>query len=141
MVGMIVTGHGSFASGITSGLKLLAGELQDYQPVDFTPEDSVDSLTQKLSCALDELQGCDGVLIFADLAGGSPFNVSVRLKMERKQEILVIGGANLPSVLNAFMTREMSETAEKLASDSLIAGKDAMVCFTGSSDEDNEYEE
>ena len=26
MIGMIATGHGSFATGITSGLKLLAGE-------------------------------------------------------------------------------------------------------------------
>ena len=31
MIGMIATGHGSFATGITSGLKLLAGEPQDYE--------------------------------------------------------------------------------------------------------------
>lgn len=56
MVGMIVTGHGSFATGITSGLKLLAGEPEDFESVDFTPEDSVDSLKEKLKAALARLR-------------------------------------------------------------------------------------
>ena len=55
MVGMIVTGHGSFATGITSGLRLLAGEPEDYEAVDFLPEDSVDSLTEKLRAAAERL--------------------------------------------------------------------------------------
>ena len=38
MIGLIVTGHGTFATGLTSGLKLLAGELSDYVPVDFDPD-------------------------------------------------------------------------------------------------------
>ena len=39
MTGIIVTGHGSYATGITSGLKLLAGEPEHYRAVDFLPED------------------------------------------------------------------------------------------------------
>ena len=53
MTGIIVTGHGSFASGITSGLKLLAGQPQNYEAVDFLPEDSVESMAEKLSEAVE----------------------------------------------------------------------------------------
>lgn len=72
MVGMIVTGHGSFATGITSGLRLLAGEPENYEAVDFTPEDSVDTLTEKLTAALERLAGCDGIVIFADMISRNP---------------------------------------------------------------------
>ena len=44
MIGMIVTGHGSYATGITSGLKLLAGEPENYVPVDFLEDDSLEIL-------------------------------------------------------------------------------------------------
>ena len=131
MVGMIVTGHGSFATGITSGLKLLAGEPENYEAVDFTPEDSVDTLTEKLTAAVERLAGCDGIVIFADLTGGSPFNVSLRLKLSRKEPIEVIGGANLPAVIDAFMSMGMQSDAQAMASGSLEAGKNAMVRYVG----------
>ena len=128
MVGMIVTGHGSFATGITSGLRLLAGEPENYEAVDFTPEDSVDTLTEKLTAALERLAGCDGIVIFADLTGGSPF-------------IEVIGGANLPAVIEAFMSSKFQESAETLAESALEAGKNAMIRYAGVPDGDDECEE
>ena len=106
MIGMIATGHGSFATGITSGLKLLAGEPQDYETVDFLPEDSAEALAQKLDAAYERLSGCEGIVIFADLTGGTPFNVSIRMKMEHpERQIEVIGGSNLPAVLEGYMAR------------------------------------
>ena len=141
MVGMIVTGHGSFATGITSGLRLLAGEPENYEAVDFTPEDSVDTLTEKLTAALERLAGCDGIVIFADLTGGSPFNVSLRLKLSRQEPIEVIGGANLPAVIEAFMSSKFQESAETLAESALGAGKNAMIRYAGVPDGDDECEE
>ncbi len=141
MVGMIVTGHGSFATGITSGLKLLAGEPENYEAVDFTPDDSVDTLTEKLTAAVEKLSGCDGIVIFADLTGGSPFNVSLRLKMSRGEAIEVIGGANLPSVIDAFMAAKFQTEAKALAESSLEAGKNAMVMYAGAFGEDDDCDE
>ena len=141
MVGMIVTGHGSFATGITSGLRLLAGEPENYEAVDFTPEDSVDTLTEKLTAALERLAGCDGIVIFADLTGGSPFNVSLRLKLSRQEPIEVIGGANLPAVIEAFMSSKFQESAETLGESALEAGKNDMIRYAGVPDGDDECEE
>ena len=141
MVGMIVTVHGIFATGITSGLRLLAGEPENYEAVDFTPEDSVDTLTEKLTAALERLAGCDGIVIFADLTGGSPFNVSLRLKLSRQEPIEVIGGANLPAVIEAFMSSKFQESAETLAESALEAGKNAMIRYAGVPDGDDECEE
>lgn len=51
MIGLIVTGHGNFATGITSSFRLIAGESPDYEAVDFLPEDSIEMLTEKLKNA------------------------------------------------------------------------------------------
>lgn len=141
MVGMIVTGHGSFATGVTSGLRLLAGEPENYEAVDFLPEDSVISLTEKLKAAAERLSGCSGILIFADLTGGSPFNVSIRMKLEGNGALEVIGGANLPSVLQGYMARMAEDDVSVLAMDVLAAGKEAMVRFEASGNDDDDYEE
>ena len=53
MIGLIVTGHGNFASGLTSSLKLIAGEPKNYVAVDFLESYSVDDLERELTKALD----------------------------------------------------------------------------------------
>lgn len=141
MTGIIVTGHGSYASGITSGLALLAGDTEQYVPVDFIPEDSLESLTEKLEQAVECLRDCESILIFTDLTGGSPFNVAIRMKMEGMEKLEIIGGANLGAVLHAYLTRLTGETGKTLAQGSLKAGRDAMVLFEAASGEEEDYEE
>ena len=58
MIGLIVTGHGNFATGLTSSLKLIAGEPKNYVAVDFLESYSVDDLERELTKALDELKDC-----------------------------------------------------------------------------------
>ena len=44
MIGLIVTGYGSFASGMLSAVELLAGKPEHFEAVDFTLENSTDDL-------------------------------------------------------------------------------------------------
>lgn len=144
MTGIIVTGHGSFATGITSGLKLLAGETECYEAVDFLPEDSIEMLTDKLKAAIVRLDSCEGILILADLAGGSPFNVSLRLKLASEKKIEVIGGTNLPVVLDSYMSRAMIEDTARLAASSLSNGREQLILYApemSGSRSDDEIEE
>lgn len=149
MIGMIVTGHGNFATGLTSGLKLLAGEPEYYAAVDFAPEDSIEILTQHLTEALEHLKDCEAVAVFTDLTGGSPFNVASRLKQAAgERPIEVAGGTSLPVVLNAYMTRSIVADAAELVDQSLAAGREQMIrvqLTAGSTADDDceceEYEE
>lgn len=141
MTGMIVTGHGSYATGITSGLKLLAGEPEHYRSVDFLPEDSTESLEEKLRDAIRNLEECDKILILADLVGGSPFNVSLKLKLSGGWEMEVIGGCNLPVVLDSYMARIMEEDVYRLASSSARVGRDQLIHYVQQQSDDDDYEE
>ena len=48
MIGLIVTGHGHFATGLTTSLNLIAGDAKEYVAVDFEATDSTDDLAKKL---------------------------------------------------------------------------------------------
>lgn len=141
MIGIIVTGHGEFASGLTSGLKLLAGETEYYEAVDFKAEDSTEVLGENLRSAIRRLGDCESVAVLADLVGGSPFNVASRLKMSGIHENMeVVGGISLPLVLHAYMSRAMISDIKELLDASLEMGKQHMMYFH-TSDEDCELEE
>ena len=92
MVGIIVTGHGNFATGLTSSVKLIAGMPELYETVDFVQEDSVEDLETNLNAAIDNLkEDCkEGILIFTDLVGGSPFKTSVEISLTREEKSLFL---------------------------------------------------
>ena len=54
MIGLVVTGHANFGTGITSFVNLIAGEQEAYKAVDFLPTYSTEDLTCELTKALDE---------------------------------------------------------------------------------------
>ena len=79
MIGLIVTGHANLGSGMTSSVNLIAGEQEAYRYVDFLPTYGTEELTEEIAKAMDELKDCEGIIIFTDLMGGSPFNVAAFL--------------------------------------------------------------
>lgn len=105
MIGLVVTGHAQFASGITSALSLLAGELQDTRVVDFPGTQSPEELTANMAAAIDELTEAEGVLICSDVLGGSPFKSAATLAATHSR-VRVIAGTNLPLLIEAYMAHE-----------------------------------
>ena len=66
MIGLIVTGHANFGSGMTSSVNLIAGEQEAYRYVDFLPTYGTEELTEEIAKAMDELKDCEGIIIFLD---------------------------------------------------------------------------
>ena len=128
MIGLIVTGHGNFGSGLTSSLQLIAGEQESYQFVDFTKE--VDELREDLNNAMDALKDCEGILVLSDLVGGSPFKTAVEVGFPRGN-VEVVGGANLPMLVEISMTRKFmtDATAQTLADAAVMTGKEQILRY------------
>ena len=55
MIGLIISGHGNFASGLRSSLKLIAGEPCNVEYVDFEETDSIEDLRKKYYISLKNL--------------------------------------------------------------------------------------
>lgn len=63
MVGIIITGHSNFATGIVSAVRLVAGEQKNLEVVDFYDTYSTEELRTKLIEALDRLDGCKDIIV------------------------------------------------------------------------------
>lgn len=123
---MILTGHGHFASGMTSSIDLIAGPQESWKAVDF--EDDTDKLEKELTSALDEMKDLEGVIVFADLAGGSPFKTAV-LVSQGRENVEVIAGTNLPMLAEISMARKFGMDLATLVNSALETGKSQIVRF------------
>lgn len=127
MNGLIITGHGSFASGLQSSVKLIAGEQPNIEYVDFVESDSTDDLETKLSAALSRLEEADGILFLCDLVGGSPFKTAATLSA-KKMNIAVIGGANLAMIIETAIMKD-NFTVDELKNMAVNSGKEGIKAF------------
>ena len=74
MIGIVVTGHGNFATGLTSSVKLIAGMPECYQTVDFVQENSVDDLEANINEAISYFK--------------NPNNAGLKTKLENKLKLI-----------------------------------------------------
>lgn len=112
MIGIIVTGHGKFASGLASSIEVIAGKQDKFEAVDFPIGSTSADLAAQLQEAVDRLN-CSDIIFCTDIAGGTPFNQSVILSTHLANS-KVISGTNIPVLLEALFSRA-NQTALSMA--------------------------
>lgn len=105
MLGIILTGHGGFASGLAQAMKQVLGEQPQFVAVDFPESSTTARLTAQLTEAMQTLSACEGVVFLTDLLGGTPFRVASTLAMQTPG-CEVITGTNLQLLLEMALERE-----------------------------------
>jgi PTS system mannose-specific IIA component len=76
--------------------------------------DAIEALEEKIEQQVQALNTGQGVLIFVDLFGASPFNASARVAV-RYENVDVITGMNLPMLLETTLNRESSSLQDLIA--------------------------
>ena len=127
MTGIIVTGHGNIATGIGSAVKLVFGQPEKFYTVDFTEGITPELLEEEILDKVNETGAENGVLIFSDIAGGTPFKTASIISLKR-ENIKVISGMNLPMILEIICEREEMEL-EELYYHAMTTGKDEIKGF------------
>ncbi|MFT9249506.1 PTS galactosamine/N-acetylgalactosamine transporter subunit IIA [Schleiferilactobacillus harbinensis] len=126
LIGIIITGHGHFASGIVSTIKLLSGSQQKLTAVDFTEGMTAEELQTHLTKAVKDLGDVSGVAFFTDIPGGTPFNQAVLYHTQHK-ETTVMAGTNVSMVMEVLFQRELS--VGQFTTVALQAGKAGVVAY------------
>ncbi len=128
MIGFLVIGHNHFGSGILSAAEMIVGKHKNIECIDFLPDFDTTALDNAISQALDNLDYNEGIMIFTDLVGGSPFNRSMVVYTERPEcNIHVISGTNLPVLVEALNLRESTNDPEVLVKQVMEAGRNNIV--------------
>ena len=120
MIGIIVAGHGNFASGITTMLELVVGKPEHYEFIDFLQGESQEALEEDYRDKLDKLKDCEKIVIMTDITGGSPFKSAVTYAVS-DDRLNVISGTNVPMLVELIFGR-MNQSA-------MEAGKAQIIRF------------
>jgi len=128
MVGIVLVAHCNLAEEFLQVLKLIGGEIDNFCPVRFNPEDSPeDSLDspedslKKISDAVKKTDRGKGVIILTDMFGGTPSNLSLTLLEEGRVE--VVTGVNLPMLIKLTQIRQKAVRLFDLAQEIKSCGQ------------------
>ena len=113
MIGILVTGHGSFATGIVSALEVILGKQDNLVTVDFPDGDTKTELEKNMQEGFLKLNACEKIAVFCDLLSGSPFNTAIPYGI-RNENIKVLFGTNLAMLIEFTLNRNMGGSFDAL---------------------------
>jgi PTS system mannose-specific IIA component len=103
MVGLVVASHGRLAEELVATARQIVGEFPRVATLSVEPSASPDEIRVRMKETVRSVDDGEGVLVFADLIGGSPCTQSLSLCQQARIEVLT--GVNLPMLLKANSLR------------------------------------
>jgi PTS system mannose-specific IIA component len=113
MVGLVVATHGRLAAELVATAEQIVGQVQAITTVSLEPGASPSEIREKMRDAVRAVDQGDGVIIMADLFGGTPCKESLMLCKSGNLEVLA--GINLPMLLKANSLRAEAMPLSDLA--------------------------
>ncbi|MDF7670799.1 PTS sugar transporter subunit IIA [Orbaceae bacterium ESL0721] len=126
MIGILLVSHGKMAEGIKDSVKMIVGETPQFKTLSLIAGQDIADLQQHILTESKQLNEGDGVLIFVDLFGASPYNAAVKCLPEWQKagiKARIITGMSLPMVITAMINRDASNL-DNLTKEAIEAGKD-----------------
>ena len=127
MIGLIIATHGNSSVELIKAAEMFAGPLSQCRAWTLNPGDNIQKGEQMLEEYVDELDQEDGVLIMADLFGGTPANLATKIAL-RKENVETVTGVNLPII--QFVTERETQMLDELVESCIEAAQDGIKCPT-----------
>jgi len=114
MIGALIVTHGNLAHELLNAARQIEADVAGIEAVPLEWSDSVEDARDKIAAALETIgRGRRGVIIFTDMFGGTPGNLSLSFLEEGRVEIVT--GVNLPMIVKFAMVKEESKDVAELA--------------------------
>ncbi|MFB0565049.1 MAG: PTS sugar transporter subunit IIA [Candidatus Aminicenantaceae bacterium] len=97
MIGGIIVSHGKLAEELLNALTIILGEAPNIDAISIGWYDDVGESKKKISQSLKRVDQKNGVVIFTDMFGGTPSNLSFSFLKDNQVEIIT--GVNLPMLI------------------------------------------
>jgi len=146
MLGVVIATHGTLSDGIKDAAEIIMGNTENIITVNLNAGDDVEQLGKKINNAILEVNQGDGVAVLVDLVSASPYNQSVlvtnQLERELKDKVYIIGGVNLPMLLEIINHQILGTQIEIVAKSAAQQAKECISSWHAPVDVDaNEIDE
>ncbi|HVR41335.1 MAG TPA: PTS sugar transporter subunit IIA, partial [Thermoanaerobaculia bacterium] len=105
--------HGNLAYELLNAAQQIEADIAGIEAVPLEWNDTVDEAREKIREALERLATARGVIIFTDMFGGTPSNISLSFLEQGRVEIVT--GVNLPMIVKFATVKEDAKDVATLA--------------------------
>jgi len=120
MIGGIIVSHGKLGEELLNALTIILGEAVNIEAISIGWYDDVEESKKKINQSLKRVNQKNGVLIFTDMFGGTPSNLSFSFLNNNQVEIIT--GVNLPMLIK-FVSLQRSHNLNEVAKKVVEQGK------------------
>jgi PTS system mannose-specific IIA component len=120
MIGGIVVSHGKLGEELLNALSIILGEAPNIEAISIGWYDDVDESKKRINQSLKRVNQKSGVVIFTDMFGGTPSNLSYSFL--KGNEVEIITGVNLPMLIK-FVSLQRSSSLRDVARKVVEQGK------------------
>jgi len=108
MVGAVIVTHGQLARELLDATERIVGRTEGIAAVSIDWDDDVAVARQQIQETIETVNSGGGVLIFTDMFGGTPTNVS--LAFLEQDQVEIVTGVNLPMLIKLTSLQNASES-------------------------------
>ncbi len=120
MIGGIIVSHGRLAEELLNALTIILGEAPNIEAISIGWYDDVEDSKKKINQSLKRVDQKNGIVIFTDMFGGTPSNLS--FSFLRDNHIEIITGVNLPMLIK-FVSLQRSNNLKDVSKKVVEQGK------------------
>jgi PTS system mannose-specific IIA component len=97
VIGVVIVTHSGLAKDFLQATETIVGELTNFRAVSLRSDEAVESMTDRIRTAIEDVHKEQGVVVLTDMFGGTPSNLSLTFHEEGKVEVVM--GVNLPMLI------------------------------------------
>ena len=112
MIGGIIVSHGKLGEELLNALTIILGEAPNIEAISIGWYDDVEESKKKINQSLKRVDQKSGVVIFTDMFGGTPSNLS--FTFQKDEQVEIITGINLPMLIK-FVSLQRNNNIKDLA--------------------------
>ena len=132
MINFIVVTHGEFGAYLVEAAEAIVGrQTRGVRVITISSRLSVPEIRERIKKAIAELQSPEGLILFSDMPGGTPGNLSFPL-LKEEPRVEMVSGVNLYMLVSAFTHRadmSLDKLVEKVIADGQRSIRDVRQMF------------
>lgn len=113
MIGALIVTHGNLAHELLNAARQIEADVAGIEAVPLEWNETVDDAREKIRQALERVGSDRDVIIFTDMFGGTPSNIS--LSFLDKGRVEIVTGVNLPMIVKFATVKQEAKDVATLA--------------------------
>lgn len=112
MIAVLLLTHEDFGKAMLESAELVLGSIEQVKTLGLHRGDDITAFCSKVKEEIEELDQGEGVLVFADLFGASPYNAAAIASSKISVPYKCITGLSFPMLLEALTMRNTCNLLE-----------------------------